>query len=100
MDDHQKKMHKKREELQELIKSNYKYSTPTPSNNNNNATGNGNDDARNSIFKDSIDLREKIPTPFNDVRKKLILEFFIQHFISMARKSNEFRNYGQVRGDS
>jgi hypothetical protein len=40
-------------------------------------------------------LREKIVTPFDDAKKKLILEFFIRHFIAMAKKSNEFRTYGQ-----
>jgi hypothetical protein len=34
--------------------------------------------------------------PFDESRKKLVLEFFIQHFIKMAEKSNVFRNYGQV----
>jgi hypothetical protein len=34
--------------------------------------------------------------PFDESRKKLVLEFFIQHFIKMAEKSNIFRNYGQV----
>ena len=32
---------------------------------------------------------------FDDGKKKLILEFFIRHFIEMARRSNEFRTYGQ-----
>ena len=31
----------------------------------------------------------------DDARKKMILEFFIQHFIEMAKKSNEYRSYGQ-----
>ena len=40
-------------------------------------------------------MKEKISIPFDDGKKKLILEFFIRHFIEMARKSNEFRTYGQ-----
>ena len=40
-------------------------------------------------------MKEKISIPFDDGKKKLILEFFIRHFIEMARKSHEFRTYGQ-----
>ena len=50
----------------------------------------------NSFSREKIDLTRNIQTPFDDSRKKLILGFFIEHFITMARKSNEFRNYGQV----
>jgi hypothetical protein len=32
---------------------------------------------------------------FDDTRRQLILEFFIEHFAAMARRSNEFRHYGQ-----
>ena len=28
-------------------------------------------------------------------RKKLLLEFFADHFVAMADKSNEFKSYGQ-----
>jgi hypothetical protein len=35
--------------------------------------------------------------PFDESRKRLVLEFFIQHFVKMAEKSNLFRNYGQAR---
>jgi hypothetical protein len=34
-----------------------------------------------------INLSQEIKTPFDDGKKKLILEFFIRHFIEMARKS-------------
>ena len=90
MDDHQTKMHMIRVQMQEKIKIN-NYNTAPSASNTTAYTNNKNDEDPNSIF-----LREKIPTPFSDSRKKLILEFFIRHFISMARKSNEFRNYGQV----
>ena len=53
------------------------------------------DQQQQQSSRKTIDLREKIVTPFDDAKKKLILEFFIRHFIAMAKKSNEFRTYGQ-----
>ena len=37
----------------------------------------------------------QIPKAFGEARKKALLVFFINHFISLAKKSNEFRAYGQ-----
>ena len=41
-----------------------------------------------------IDIGERM-RPFNEIRVYLILEFFISHFLEMAKKSNEYRNKGQ-----
>ena len=41
-----------------------------------------------------INLEMKIPT-LGESRKKALLFFFIKHFISLIKKSNEFRAYGQ-----
>eukprot|EP00092_Neocalanus_flemingeri_P031911 GFUD01034666.1.p1 GENE.GFUD01034666.1~~GFUD01034666.1.p1 ORF type:complete len:850 (+),score=213.74 GFUD01034666.1:67-2550(+) len=43
---------------------------------------------------DVIDLQASIKA-FDQARKSLVLEFFTEHFIKMAKKSNEFRNHGQ-----
>lgn len=54
--------------------------------------------ARPSYYVDAktdIDLDMQIPKVFNEPRKKALLSFFINHFISLAKKSNEFRAYGQ-----
>lgn len=40
------------------------------------------------------DINMKIPN-FSELRKKAVLVFFIQHFINLIKKSNEFRAYGQ-----
>ena len=37
----------------------------------------------------------QIPKAFSEARKKALLLFFLNHFISLAKKSNEFRAYGQ-----
>ena len=42
-----------------------------------------------------IDLTAKMQ-PFTNERKRLVLDFFMKHFLEMARKSNEFRNEGQA----
>lgn len=42
-----------------------------------------------------IDVEMQIPKTFNEPRKKALLTFFINHFIALAKKSNEFRAYGQ-----
>lgn len=44
--------------------------------------------------KDKIDLEEKMK-PFDQQRKFLVLKFFMEHFLKMAEKSNEFRHSGQ-----
>ena len=44
--------------------------------------------------KSKIDLEMKVPK-FSETRKKALLFFFIKHFINLAKKSNEFRAYGQ-----
>merc|ERR1719495_2212645 len=41
-----------------------------------------------------IDVNAKL-MKLDEARKKLLLEFFIAHFIKMAKKSNFFRNLGQ-----
>lgn len=43
----------------------------------------------------SIDLKQApiIQEKFSSLRKVLVIEFFIKHFINMATKSNEFRAY-------
>lgn len=41
-----------------------------------------------------LDLNLKIK-PFSELRKKALLLFFIEHFICLIKKSNEFRAYGQ-----
>ena len=33
--------------------------------------------------------------PFDETRGSLVIEYFIKHFIAMAKKSNEYRSYGQ-----
>ena len=33
--------------------------------------------------------------PFDETRGSLVIEYFIKHFIAMAKKSNEYRAYGQ-----
>jgi hypothetical protein len=45
----------------------------------------------------SIDLKQNpiIQEKFSSLRKVLVIEFFIKHFINMAIKSNEFRAYSQ-----
>jgi hypothetical protein len=45
----------------------------------------------------SIDLQQLpiIQEKFSTLRKVLIIEFFIKHFINMATKSNEYRAYAQ-----
>lgn len=45
----------------------------------------------------SIDLKQSpiIQEKFSPLRKVLVIEFFIKHFINMAKKSNEFRAYSQ-----
>ncbi len=43
---------------------------------------------------DVIDLSLVIE-PFDETRGSLVIEYFIKHFIAMAKKSNEFRSYGQ-----
>ena len=42
-----------------------------------------------------IDLEMKIPKRLDEIRKKSLLVFFIDHFIALVKKSNEFRAYGQ-----
>ena len=42
-----------------------------------------------------VDLDMQIPTTFSEARKKVLLTFFIKHFIACIKKSNEFRAYGQ-----
>jgi len=48
----------------------------------------------NERRKKVIDFNAEVK-PFDEIRAKLILEFFIAHFLKMASKSNEFRNSGQ-----
>ena len=51
-----------------------------------------------NVLKDGemkIDLTSKVAS-WDDARKKLILEFFISHFIKIAKKSRGFRDYGQA----
>lgn len=45
----------------------------------------------------SIDLKQLpiIQERFSTLRKVLVIEFFIKHYINMAIKSNEFRAYAQ-----
>lgn len=45
----------------------------------------------------SIDLKQHpvIQEHFSTLRKALLVEFFIKHFIEMAIRSNEFRAYAQ-----
>ena len=45
-------------------------------------------------IKNVIDVDAEMKR-LDDVRKRLVLEFFIDHFIKMAEKSNLFRCYGQ-----
>ena len=78
-DKHQEQMHKRRGRVTEENESKNKETV----------------EKEDPFKRNSIDLREKIVTPFDDAKKKLILEFFIRHFIAMAKKSNEFRTYGQ-----
>ncbi len=63
LDPHQEQMHKRRVRLAEESK---KADT--------NETGNGSNNRKQL---------EKIVTPFDDAKKKLILEFFIEHFIQV-----------------
>ncbi len=63
LDPHQEQMHKRRVRLAEESKK-----TET------NETGNGSNNRKQL---------EKIVTPFDDAKKKLILEFFIEHFIQV-----------------
>jgi hypothetical protein len=42
-----------------------------------------------------ITSRLTLPDPFDDSRGRLVLEYFISHFIAMAKKSNEFSCHGQ-----
>jgi len=51
---------------------------------------------KNQSNKPIIDLDAELPKFDSDIRKKLILEFFIEHFLKMAEKSNVFRNHGQA----
>ncbi len=64
LDPHQEQMHKRRVRLAEESKKSETTETGSGSNNN-----------RKQL--------EKIVTPFDDAKKKLILEFFIEHFIQV-----------------
>ena len=48
-----------------------------------------------NLKDDLVDLDMQIPKSFSEARKKALLVFFINHFIALAKKSNEFRAYGQ-----
>ena len=43
-----------------------------------------------------INFDAKMPKHFTELRRGAVLNFFIDHFLKMARKSNEFRNEGQA----
>ena len=45
-------------------------------------------------FDDLIDTNLTIEK-FDETRGSLVIEYFIKHFIAMAKKSNEYRAYGQ-----
>ena len=45
--------------------------------------------------KNPIDVDATLPARLDELRKRYVLEFFIEHFIKMAEKSNIFRAYGQ-----
>ena len=47
------------------------------------------DDASDAITTD-VDVQS-----FDPSRGRLVLEFFIRHYISLAKKSNEFSSHGQ-----
>jgi hypothetical protein len=47
------------------------------------------------LRKDDVINLTMAVEPFDETRGSLVLEFFIKHFIAMAKKSNEFRSYGQ-----
>ncbi len=45
--------------------------------------------------KETISVDAPLPASWDDNRRRLVLEFFLAHFVAMARRSNEFRHYGQ-----
>jgi hypothetical protein len=46
-------------------------------------------------IKATVDLNMVIPKTLSETRKKTLVTFFIEHYIALAKKSNEFRAYGQ-----
>ena len=74
LDPHQEQMHKRRVRLAEESKKSETNETGSGSNNNNNN--------RKQL--------EKIVTPFDDAKKKMILEFFIEHFIQVKISQWQF----------
>ncbi len=51
--------------------------------------------AQEASKRPTIDVNMAIPNVFSEARKKAVLLFFLKHYISMAKKANEFRAYGQ-----
>ena len=45
---------------------------------------------------ETIDMKLKVDR-FDGARGRLVIEYFITHFVALAKKSNEFRAYGQGR---
>ena len=68
---YQEKMRQERRRLEELKKGEKEYK---------------------KVQKPVVSLEAEIK-PFDTIRKKLLLEFFIEHFIKMAEKSNIFRKF-------